>query len=416
MKFKAQFILTILTLALISACSTSEPAKQETDRSEWRGPNRDGIYTETGLLTEWPDEGPELLWKFSELGLGFSSPAIVADQMFINGTIDSISYLFNLDLNGNLNWKKSYGKEWMKSYPGVRSSPVIVRDKVYILSGLGVLYCLNSSDGSAVWEINLFEKYGAQKTQYGISESLIIDGDILYVTPGGIEHNVIALNRITGELIWTCKGMGEKSAYCNPLLTIINEVKYFITMTDKSVLAIKATNGELAWTHPLEGIKNGAHVATPYYRDGYLFLMDGFEIGAVMLKIAEDGKSAEQVWKSKLLDETNGHSVVIGDNIYGSAESKNKLVCMDWNTGEVKYEIRKFAPGTVIFAEDHIYAYTYAGVLSLVQPTETEFIDKGSFKLRKGSELHIMHPVIHNGVLYVRYVNDLMAYNIKKSN
>jgi hypothetical protein len=135
-----------------------------------------------------------------------------------------------------------------------------------------------------------------------------------------------------------------------------------------------------------------------------------------MLKIAEDGKSAKQVWKNQLLDETNGHSVVIGDNIYGSAESKKKLICMDWYTGEVKFEIRKFAPATVIFADNHIYAYTYSGTVGLVQPTETEFIDKGSFKLRKGSELHIMHPVIHNGVLYIRYVNDLMAYNIKKNN
>ncbi len=416
MNFKAHFFLIVLSMVFLSACTTQEPVKENTDQSEWRGPNRDGIYNETGLLTEWPAEGPELLWKFSELGLGFSSPAIVGDQMFINGTLDSISYLFNLDLNGNLNWKKSYGKEWMSTYPGVRSSPVIVGDYVYILSGIGGLYCLKKEDGSLVWKVDLKEKYGAQKTQYGLSESLIIDGDILYCTPGGPEHNVIALSKLTGELVWSNQGKGEKSAYCNPLLVKINGEKYFITMTDKSVLSIKANTGELAWTHPLEGIKNGAHVATPYYRDGYLFLMDGFRIGVVMLEIAKDGLSAKQLWKNELMDETNGHSVVIGNNIYGSAESKKKLVCLDWNTGEVKFEIRKFAPSTVIYADGHIYAYTYTGQLGLVQPTETEFIDKGSFKLEKRSELHIMHPVIHNGVLYVRYVNDLMAYNIKKSN
>jgi outer membrane protein assembly factor BamB len=404
------FILFLFALIVVS-CTNSSP-----EISQWRGPNRDGIYTETGLLTEWPENGPELLWKFSELGLGFSSPAIVGDEMFINGTLDSISYLFNLDLKGNLKWKKSYGREWMSSYPGVRSSPVIVGEYVYVLSGLGGLYCLNKKDCSLVWDTDLKEKYGAQKTRYGISESLIIDEDILYCTPGGKEQNVIALNRFTGELVWTNKGKGEKSAYCNPLLVTIDGEKFFITMTDKSVLSIKAKTGELAWTHPLEGIKNGAHVATPYYRDGYLFLMDGFEIGVVMLKIAEDGQSATQLWKNELMDETNGHSVVIGNNIYGSAESKKKLICIDWFTGEVKFEIRKFAPSTVIYADGHIYAYTYTGQVGLVQPTENEFIDKGSFKLEKRSELHIMHPVIHNGVLYIRYVNDLMAFNIKKPN
>ncbi len=403
-----------LMLIWLCSCSVADTNKS-LENSDWRGPNRDGIYDETELLTEWSENGPELLWKFSDLGLGFSSPAIVGDEMFINGTHDSISYLFNLDLQGNLKWKKAYGREWMSTYPGVRSSPVVNGEYVYILSGIGGLYCLNREDGGLVWKVDLKEKYDAQKTQYGLSESLIIDGDVIYCTPGGPIHNVIALNKLTGKLIWSCEGMGEKSAYCNPLLVTINEEKYFITMTDKSVLSIKAKTGELIWTHPLEGIRNGAHVATPYYRDGHLFLMDGFRIGVVMLKIAEDGKSAKQLWKNALMDETNGHSVVIGNNIYGSAESKKKLICIDWFTGEVKFEIRKFAPSTVIYADGHIYAYTYTGQVGLVQPTENEFIDKGSFKLEKRSELHIMHPVIHDGVLYIRYVNDLMAFNIKKS-
>ncbi len=397
----------------LAACSSQEDQNIQ-DQSEWRGPNRDGIYPDKDLLEEWPEEGPALRWKFSELGLGFSSPVFVDDKLFINGTIDSVSYLFNLDLNGQLLWKKAYGPEWMKMYPGVRSSPVIVGDQVYILSGLGELYCLKSQNGDLIWKIDLFSDYGAQPTQYGLSESLLVDDEKLFVTPGGIEHNVIALNRFTGELIWTCRGMGEKSAYANPRIISIGNEKYFITMTDKTLLSINANTGELAWTHPLEGIKSGAHANSPYYRDGYLFIMDGFEIGAFMLKIADDGKSVEQVWKNGILDETQGFSVVIGDCIYGSAESKKKLICMDWETGEVKFELRKFAPGTTIYADNHIYFYGYDGVVGLIKPTANEFIDKGSFRIPKRSELQIAHPVIHNGVLYIRYVNDLMAYDIKK--
>lgn len=413
MKSNQFYCVGFLIVLFFVGCT--EQATVNNDSSSWRGINRDGIFDEHGLLTEWPEEGPPLMWKYSELGLGFSSPAIVGNSIFINGAIDSIGYLFKLDLNGNLVWKKSYGLEWMNAFPGVRTSPIVIDEYVYVLSGIGGLYCLKTENGEMIWEIDLFEKYGAQTTTYGISENLIIHEDILYCTPGGIEHNVIALNRFTGELIWSCAANGEKSAYCNPLLTTINGEKYFITMTDKSVISINTNSGEMVWSHPLEGIKNGAHVATPYYRDGYLFLMDGFEIGAIMLKIAEDGQGAEMVWKNDLLDETNGHSVVIDNNIYGSAESKNKLVCLDWKTGELKFELKKFAPGTVIFADNHLYTYTYAGLLGLVKPTETEFIEKGSLKLAKSRELHIMHPIIHNGILYIRYVNELMAYNIKSN-
>lgn len=413
MKINAKNWVSILSLILLAACSTPEVTNTIT-QSEWRGPNRDGIYPEKGLLTEWPEEGSTLLWKFTELGEGFSSPTFVGEKMFISGTIDSVSYLFNLDLNGNLIWKTAYGKEWMKSYPGVRSSPTIVDDQVYILSGIGELFCLSAENGSLVWKKNLITEFGAQPTQYGMSENLLIDGDMIFCTPGGAEYNVIALNRFTGELIWSNKGMGEKSAYANPRIITIGKEKYYITMTDKSVLSINITTGELAWSQPLDGIKSGAHANSPYYRDGYLFLMDGFEVGAYMFKIAEDGKSAERVWKNEIMDETQGHSVVVGDNIYGSAESKNKLVCLDWKTGEEKFELRKYAPGTSIFADNHLYIYGYSGVVGLVEPTETEFIDRGSFKLPKRSELHIAHPVIHNGVLYIRYVNELFAYNIKK--
>ena len=404
-----QLVFTLLLFALLASCKNSTP-----EISEWRGPNRDGIYPDKELLSKWPADGPNLIWKFSELGEGFSSPIFVDKKIYINGTIDSISYLFNFDLKGNLLWKKAYGKEWMKSYPGVRSSPVIDGDYVYILSGLGELYCLLAQDGTLVWKIDLFSEYGAQETQHGISESLLIDDGILYCTPGGVEHNVIALNRFSGELIWSCKGMSEKSAYCNPRIITIGKEKYYITMTDKSAISINIATGELAWNYPLDGIRNGAHANSPYYRDGYLFLMDGFEIGALMLKIAEDGKSVECIWKNGILDETQGHSVVIGDNIYGSAESKKKLVCMDWETGEVKFELRKFAPGTIIYADEHIYFYGYDGTVGLIEPTKTEFIDRGSFKIPKRSELQIAHPVIHDGVLYLRYVNDLMAYDIKK--
>lgn len=412
MNYRLFKYLFVFTTILLVACSDYGNTKLET--TQWRGPNRDGIYPGKDLLKEWPAEGPELVWKFDQLGLGFGGPVISDQKIYINGTIDSVSYLFALDMNGQMLWKKAYGREWMTSFPGVRSTVNIVDEYCYLLSGKGELICLQTSNGETVWKQDLVTEYAAQKTQYGYSEHLIVNGDIVYCTPGGKEHNVIAVNRFTGDLIWSTPGKSEKSAYCNPILANIGGVDYFITMTDKSVLSINAENGELAWTHPLEGIKNGAHANTPYFRDGYLFLMDGFEIGCLMLKVAEDGMSAEQVWKNELMDETQGHSVVIGDRIYGSAESKKKTLCLDWKTGEVLFELRKYAPGTLISADNYLYAYTYNGVLGIMEIGENELIDKGSIKLEKKSPIHISHPIIHNGILYVRYANELKAFDIKE--
>lgn len=405
------YLFVFITLLFV-ACSYAPTSESET--TQWRGPNRDGIYPDKDLLKEWPVEGPELIWKFDQLGLGYGGPVISDQKIYINGTIDSVSYLFALDMNGEMLWKKAYGKEWMTSFPGVRSTVNIVDEYSYLLSGKGELICLQTSNGEIIWKQDLVTEYEAQKTMYGYSEHLIVNGDVLYCTPGGKEHNVIAVNRFTGDLIWTSKAKGEASAYCNPILAKIAGIEYFITMTDKSVLSINAENGKLAWTFPLEGIKNGAHANTPYFRDGYLFLMDGFEIGCLMLKVAEDGMSAEQVWKNELMDETQGHSVVIGDRIYGSAESKKKTICLDWNTGEVLFELKKYAPGTLISADNYLYAYTYNGLLGIMEIGENEFIDRGSVKLEKKRQIHISHPVIHKGVLYIRYANELMAFDIQK--
>lgn len=409
---KNHLIYSLSLISLIAISCTNFTNKKE-DPTQWRGPNRDGIYYEQGLLKEWPEKGPSLLWEYSELGRGYSSPVIVKDKIFINGTIDSMSYLFLFDINGNLLWKKDYGFEWMETYPGVRSSPYIVEDYIYILSGLGELVCLYAENGETIWKMNLHSKYGAKTIQHGLSENLLIDGDVLYCTPGGDKHNIIALNRFTGDLIWSNTGNSEKSAYCNPILIEIRNEKFLITITDKSTIAIKAQTGELAWTYPMDGVKWGIHANTPYYRDGYLFIMDGYEVGSVMLKIAEDGKSAERVWKNEFMDETQGHSVVIGDNIYGSAETQRKLVCLDWKTGKIKFELEKYAPSTVISAENLLYVYTYDGKLSIVEPKENEFVVKGEITFDKKEGIHIAHPVIHKGRLYVRYMNKLMVYDIK---
>jgi len=295
--------------------------------SQWRGPNRDGIYPEKNLLTAWPENGPEMIWEFNELGIGFSSAAVTDNRIYTAGTHDSISFLYAIDHASNLIWKTELGPEWMTTFPGIRSTPLIYGDKGYIVNGLGILFCFNTETGGIAWKKDLLNEFHASNIQHGINENLLIDGDKLFCTPGGPDTNIVALNRITGELIWTSKGSGEKSAYCSPKLIEVGGNKFFITMTYKSLVSVNAENGEVAWVKPLEGEEYGIHAQTPIYRDGYLFAQDGYEIGCFMLKLSEDGYGYEEVWKNKILDETNGHAVVFGNKIFGAGETK-KTVCL----------------------------------------------------------------------------------------
>lgn len=387
---------------------------EKPDDCQWRGPNRDGKYPETNLLAEWPEDGPEVIWSFDDLGIGYSSAAVTTNRIFIAGTIDSISYMFAFDLEGKQIWKTKLGPEWMKNFPGMRSTPLINERKGYIINGFGILFCFDTENGSVIWSKDILAEFIAKNIQFGINENLLIDGNKLFCTPGGEENNVVALDKNNGDLIWTSTGNRELSAYCSPNLIEVGGNKLFITMTSKSLICINSDNGEVVWTHLLEGAKNGTHACTPIYRDGYLFVQDGFEIGCFMLKLSEDGYTYEEIWKNEMMDETNGHAVVIGDNIYGAAESKKRFVCLDWNTGEVKYKSRKISEGTVIEANGMLYCLTYGGELSLVKPTFDGYEIVSTFQAPGIKKEHISHPVIKDGRLYVRHNNNLTVYNISK--
>lgn len=402
-------------LPFFMQCTTVNKEVSTADHfSQWRGPNRDGVYPEKNLLAVWPENGPEVIWEYDALGGGYSSVAVTDSSVFTAGTTDSSSYLFAFDLDGNVRWKTGLGPEWTKTFPGIRSTPLISGDKGYIVNGLGVLFCFNSNTGDILWKKHLLEEFHASNIQHGINENLLMDGEKLYCTPGGADSNIVALNRNTGDIIWVSKGSGEKSAYCSPQLINVSGNKFLVTMTFKSLVAVNAENGEVAWIRPLEGDEYGIHPQTPVYRDGYLFVQDGYEIGCFMLKLSPDGFAYEEVWKNKLLDETNGHAVVLGDKIFGAAETKKQFVCIDWNTGELLYKTKDISEGTVISADGMLYCCTYAGELSLVKPGEDGFEIVSAFTLPGEDNEHISHPVIRDARLYVRHKDILRVYDIAR--
>ena len=215
--------------------------------SQWRGPNRDGIYTETVLLKKWPEAGPKLLWQFEGLGEGFTSAAVTVRGVFITGMINNMGNIFAIDPKGKLLWKKEYGPEWTDSNNGVRSTPLVVKDKLYFLSSFGKLFCMNCSDGQTVWTVDLMKQYGAENIQWGITENLLFDGNTIYCTAGGSGAAMVAFDMNSGKEIWKSKANGEKSAYCYPMMIKLQNKKIVVTIMQYSICGFDASTGVQLW-------------------------------------------------------------------------------------------------------------------------------------------------------------------------
>jgi outer membrane protein assembly factor BamB len=383
--------------------------------SQWRGPMRNGIYTETGLLQKWPAQGPDLLWSFEGLGAGHGNVGIGKDKMFILGMPDTTGVLYAFDLKGKLLWKKNYGTEWYENYTGPRSTPTMVGDLVYFISGQGVVYCYKANNGDLVWSIDMVKKFTGRNNTWGIAESVLIDGDILFCTPGGIENNIVALNRLTGTTIWTSPGNRQPSAYCSPILVKHNKTKLIVTMTAESIVGVDAVTGQFYWKVD-QFQTNKIHANTPVYLNGIIYCSsdnDKTNCGLVALKLSDDGKRVSTLWRNEEFKNLMGGIIVTDGHIYGSMYRKGLWCCINSATGKIIYSSNKFWDGNIIMADGRMYCYSEKGEMALVSADPSSFTVLSSFKVPLGSDQHWAHPVINNGKLYIRHGDALMAFKIK---
>lgn len=402
--------MTKLFGILLVAITVCEIRAQEPTR--WRGPSADGIYPETGLLKQWPAGGPEILWSTEQLGQGHSSAIVANGALYTSGMIDGTGFLFKFDLNGQLIYKKSYGPEFTESWYGTRGTPVIVGEKIYLESGHGKLVCFSSTDGRILWSKELFREFDGRNIQWGVNETPVVDGDIIYVTPGGRRNNVVALNRHTGKLIWSSPGKGEPSAYCTPLLFEHNGRKMLATHSASHLMGLDAATGRLLWSirHPNEW---SVHPNTPIYHNGELFFFSGYGQGGGKLKLSEDGNSADLVWRNRTIDSRMGGAVLVDGYLYASGDNNREWRCLDWKSGDQQYASAAIAKGAVIYADGMLYCYSERGELALVKADPSRFQVVSQTRVTLGSEQHWAHPVIYNGVLYVRHGRALIAYKVK---
>jgi len=379
---------------------------------QWRGADRSGVFNETGLLKTWPEKGPDLLWEFSDLGNGYGSPVITKTNIFINGEADTLGYLYAFDLSGKFLWKSKIGKEWVLNYPGSRSTPTVVGDLVYVTAGWGQVACLEAQSGKERWSVNMITDFHGHAPRFGYSESLLVDGNTVYCSPGSPDTNVVALDRFTGKINWICKGVGEITSYCSPMMITLPQRKILVTFSTATMLGIDAKDGKLLWSYKQEGQDVDCQVNTPVYENGFIYSVAGNGNGAFKLKLSEDGTQITELWKNPDCDDLTGGFIKLNDYIYTSSYERRLYYVVETNAGKIVDSL-KFDRGTMNMADGMLYAYNEKGQVGLLKPNGPKLELVSSFKLTHGTKAHFAHPVICNGIMYIRHGKSLLAYKVR---
>lgn len=389
---------------------------------QWRGPKRDGIFEETELLKEWPEGGPELVLEVEGIGKGWSSPVVTADRIFISGMKDSADYLSCIDFEGNIIWQKSYGSSWAKSFPDTRGSATIEDNRVYILSGQGNLICFEYSDGDIIWELDVDKTFGSEWHSWGVSESILIVDDKVICSPGGNETSIVALDKMTGELIWKSESDGGLRAYTSPTIYQYKDQRYILATTGTNLMALDPESGEVAWKYTYFDASvwkwqpGLIWVNTPVFQDNKIWISKGYDYPSVMLTMDTLGSSVSESYVDHTFDNHHHGQILIDGHLYGSnwiSNGKGKWVCMKWETGEITWIHDWESKGSIIYADGLFYLYEEKkGNVALVKPDKNKFDLISSFKVEKGTGPHWAHPYIAHGKLFLRHGDYMAAYSI----
>lgn len=407
-------------------------AAHAADWPQWRGPNRDGVSTETGLLTQWPKDGPALAWKADLGGVGYGSPSVSAGKVFVLGAEDAQEgqkeFAVCLDAKtGQRAWKADlpaaeggYLHGWGS---GPRSSPTVEGNAVYVLGARGDLLRLNAGDGSKVWAVNLVKDFGGAIPGWGYSESVLIDGDNLICTPGGKKGTLLALDKATGKVVWQAAELTDGAGYASVVAADVGGVRQYITQTQSAAVGVRAKDGKLLWREA--GMKRAvAVIPTPIVHDGMAFFTAGYGAGSELFKLSsKDGlTTAEKVYSAnKVLVNQHGGIVRIGDHIYGHSDNGNKWVCIEFKTdaADPVWESKALEKGSLTAADGHLYCFGQkTGACVLAEASPKEWKEKGRLELPEKSKLPRRdgaiwaHPVVANGKLFLRDHELLFCFDV----
>lgn len=412
------FVVTLFLVVALEAWAV--------DQEHWpcyHGSSRDNKSLDTGLLRQWPEDGPQLLWTASGIGHGYSSVAVAGKRIFTAGMIGEDTNVVALDLDGRILWQRRAGVSWQASerqrwavpYSGSRATPTVDGDTVFFLSELGELKAFDAATGNENWHLDLAQTFEADKPEYGYSESVLIDGDRLFCCPGGSKAYMVALDKRDGSLLWANADIDDPIGNSSSVVAEIADSKQIVSVTAKRIFAVRPEDGALLWQHPYAN-KRSNNATDVIVHEGLVYASSGYGRGSVLLRPQLSGQVAftvETIWESELLDNHHGGVVLVEGCLYGAGHEAAGWFCLEFASGRKRWQER--GKGSLTYADGHLYCLDERGKMSLVQADQSNCIEVASFSLPKGGRgAYWAHPVVCGGRLYLRHSDQLYAYWIRE--
>lgn len=399
----------------------SQPATKSPESSavvwgEFRGPDRNNISRETGLLTNWPAEGPRQLWAARGLGEGYSSVCVAYKTVYTMGNVDDREMVLAVSLeSGQPLWSAPTGGRATRQNAGngPRGTPTIDGERLYALGVDGDLVCIDLRTQDVVWGGNILRKFNAENIHWGVSESVLIDGEQLICTPGGRKATMVALDKQTGDPLWRAAVPGDPRApYASAIVAEVDGVRQYIAFTSKSVVGVRAEDGNVLWQE--NSSANGtANCATPIFYQGHVFSASGYGTGGALLRLQSEGNgtNATRVYHTRKMKNHHGGMIVIDDHLYGA--DGQVLTCLNLADGQPVWRDRSVGKSSIVYADGHLYVRSESGPVALVEATPAGYREKGRFTqpLRSGANSW-SHPVVADGKLFLRDMDVLLCYDL----
>ncbi len=402
-----------LTVAVFLGVAAIEAA----DWPQWQGPDRTRISKETGLLKEWPSGGPRVVWTANNLGTGYGSMAVVGERVFLQGARGPSSVVIALNrADGKEVWAKPLGpiETRMRTAQGAgpRGTPTVDGDRLYVLTENGDLACLKAGDGSAVWQLNILKEFGGSQLQWLISESPLVDGPHVVVSPGGPGAGMVKLDKMTGKTVWTSKDLSDTAGYSSITIADVQGVRTYLTFTAQSGVGVRASDGKLMFRYS-KAANGVANIATPIFFNNKVFFTSGYGAGGGLLDLsAKDGEVvANEVYHTPNMKNHHGGVVLVDGYLYGFSDLI--LTCLEFATGNVMWRDRSAGKGSVTYADGYLYIQSENNMVALAEATPSAYREKGRFDIPDKGQMSWAHPVISGGRLYVRNQDTLLVYDIK---
>jgi outer membrane protein assembly factor BamB len=421
----AAFCLCVSIFSIAKSQKTSA-----SDWPQWRGPERNGISRETGLLKQWPKDGPKLLWQANDLGDGFSTPSVAGSRIYLmsNRGMDNEFVQALSTEDGKVIWTTRVGNVGNPNqdppFPKARSTPTVDGDFIYALGSDGDLVCLEAKTGKIRWQKNLRKDFSGKPGEWAYAESPLVDGDVLVVTPGGEQATLVALNKKSGAIIWkSAVPGGDPAGYASAIVVEASGRKQYVQFLEKGIVGVDAKTGAFLWRYK-EVVKGPAQVFTPVARDEYIYGGAlGVGGGLVRLKSERNGIVADQIYFARGLPNGFGGAVLVGDYLYGT-DVMGQFVAVQFTTGNVMWKTENIGSASLAYADGRLYLHAWNGEVGLVEATSEGYREKGRFTPRnvpkkkavgEMAEWAYAYPVIANGRLYIRDLDTLWAFDIKES-